>query len=228
MHRAHVDELLCHAGQQPQGLVHDAHGPKEIDERRVGAVATVVFADHFPSASAVQKVLQLHRSVRLHLLDDGFEGAHGLGADRVFGEGVEQALHQRMSDRVASSGQRLLVAAAVRIQKVLFEMHHVGGQLVFEVSVVFAPAAQKDDGEAVFRVGVDDLVDPARNPASDVGICALQHQRDVGRLSLGVGHDGFQKSITGRRRGRALHWSRLCISARVCAKSRRPKHSCAW
>ena len=88
------------------------------------------------------------------------------------------------------------------IEEMLLEMHHIGRQLIAKIAIVLAPAADKDDGKAMLRVGLKDLVNPARHAAADIGESALEQQGDIGPRSLGKRtHEALQYWMQGRRRG---------------------------
>ncbi len=172
--------------------MHDAHGPEIIDEGRVGAEAPVVVADHFPGSLAVQEIVGGQPAARQHLPGNGPEFLESAG-DRLAGsEVLMHLLDQRVGRVVARPAGWLGAAGQVVVEVMRFEMHDVVGQRVLGVAVVFAPAAEEDDGKAVFRKGPDDLVDPARDAAADVGKRSFQQQGDVGAVGGGECHARVQ------------------------------------
>jgi hypothetical protein len=62
-------------------------------------------------------------------------------------------------------------------------MHDVVGQLILGLAVVFAPAAEENDGKAVFRKSPDDLVDPARDAAPEQKTSNSNIQLKTGKAS---------------------------------------------
>ena len=73
-----------------------------------------------------------------------------------------------------------------------FQMDDVIRQRVFRRPVIFRPTAEKNDGEAQVGKSPDDLVDPARDTAADVGKGSLEQQGDVGVLGTGEIHARLQ------------------------------------
>ena len=195
VHRTHRQQIVRHACEQPQRLEHDAHGPEEIDERRVGAVLAVDLAQDVPGAPAVEKIAQLQVATGHEFEHHLLEQRQCPWALRALAQGLQQALDQGGGLGVAGACRRLLVQAVRRlVQEMLLEVHHVRRQRVLEVTVVAAAATQKDDGKAVLGVGADDLVEPAGDAAADVGERAFEQQGNVGarRLRVGLGHGCFQ------------------------------------
>ena len=189
----HRDQVLRHAGQRPQGLEHDAHRPEIIHERGVGAVLAIGVADQFPGALAVQKIFQRKVAAGRHLAGHSAQHLQGLlGARAAFAQGVHDAAQHLERGFITRAGVRQVLCCQTVVQKVLFKVHHVGWQLVFELAVVRALAAQKHQRKAVFGEGLDDLVDPAGNAPAHIGKGAFQQQGNVSLGGFGVHHRALQ------------------------------------
>lgn len=183
MQHAHRNQPVGDARHQPQRLKHDAHGPEEVHERWIGAVAPVAVADQVPGEFAVQEILQRQAAAGLQFQRNRAHGRQHLGP--AFGSAVMRL--QRLQELpglgqgfgMAARGRGLDVGVQGVKEEMLLEVHHVGRQRVAEIAIVLAPASQEDDGETVLGIGLQDLVDPAGHAAADIGKRALQQQRDV-------------------------------------------------
>jgi hypothetical protein len=61
------------------------------------------------------------------------------------------------------------ICLEVLVEIVLFDVHHVRGQLVAQARIVIGAAADEDQRKTVLRIGLDHLVDPAGHAAADIG-----------------------------------------------------------
>ena len=204
-------QAVGNPGQLPERRVHDAHGPEKIDEGRIGAEIAVAVADDFPRALAVQEVVQRQLASGHHGMGDFLESLHGFGHGHAGGKLVVHAGGGFEGLFIAAAGAWLFVGRLALVEEVLFEVHDVGRQFVLEGAVILTTAAKENQGETVFRVGTDDLVDPARYAAADIREGAFEEQRDIGVLGCREAHRGFQYSIAGCRRGSEAQLARSPI-----------------
>lgn len=186
----HRDQVLGNAHQHPQRLVHDAHGPEVVGERRVGAVAPVVVRHHLPGAVAVEELLLGQRAVLAQVGDRGADQLGGLAVVGRVAQRVMQLARAIEGPGIAAAGLHQRRRGKV-VQVVALHVHHVVGQGVDRLAVVFAAAADEDEGEADVRKGPDHLVDPARHPAAHIGKGPFKQQCDIGGFGTRefVGHD---------------------------------------
>ena len=186
----HRDEVLGNAHKLPQRLVHDAHGPEVIGERRVGAVAPVVVRHHVPGAVTVEELLLGQRAIVTQVCNGRADQIGRLVLIRGIAQRFVQLARALEGGRITAAGLHQGRRRKV-VQVVALHVHHVLGDGVDGLAVIFTAAANEDDGKADVRKRPDHLVDPARHPAAHIGKRPFEQQRDVGGLGAWklVAHD---------------------------------------
>jgi hypothetical protein len=192
MESLHRDQLMGDTGELPERGMHHAHGPEVIDERGIGAILAIAVADDAPGLLAMQKISFRQAAAGHQVTNEFAECSAGASRCVVAQESLVKAVGTGEGIGAAATGFRLFSMGDEVIQVVSLEMNDVVRQAVFHVLVVFPTAADEDDGKAQFREGTDDLVDPARHPAADIGKGSFEKQRDVGLASLRESHVRLQ------------------------------------
>ena len=109
----------------------------------------------------MQEIIEIQFAAGQHGVGDLLEGIEGFMARAARCKFFMQLAGQPEGFFVALARGGTLGAGDVVVEKMLFKVHDIGRKFGFEGGVIVAPAAEKNDGEAVIRIGPDHLVDPA-------------------------------------------------------------------
>lgn len=162
-------------GQHQQGRLHGAQGPEVVDEGRIGAMLLVAFGQCFPAGPAVEHVVQ--GDAPLGQGCQHFDAQLGGGLLRVVQVAVQVA--QFLQGR--AMGLALVPGVAPGLFQVhLFDMHHVGRNLIAALPIGLALAANEQHRKLQLRQAEDHLVDPAGHATTHIGPGALEQQADIG------------------------------------------------